>query len=128
MRLSGVLSDRVRIVRQAARGPRVEGRSRLVEQDGPWLPARLTPSEAREVEDPQGGRRAVVMTGELLLGPEGVEVRSSDRLLMRSVRLGEDDALWNVTGLPEVLRGRRQVLAVRVSVERLREPVREVTP
>lgn len=127
MRLAGALVDRARIVRVAAKGPRVEGRSPTVERPGPWWPARVTPTAWREAEDTQGGRRAVVQTAELLLGPEAIEIRSSDRLIVRSPRLAEDDSVWSITGVPEVLRGRRAVIAVRVTGERLREPVREVT-
>jgi hypothetical protein len=125
--LNGTLTDRIRIVRTVVAGPRVEGRSQTAERRDTWWPARLVPGASREAEDAVGGRRAVALTGELWLGAEGQQIRSSDRLIVRAMRLG-DDATWTVTGLPEVLRGRRDVLAVRVPVERLVEPPREATP
>jgi hypothetical protein len=111
-----VLTDRARVHRVVAAGPRVEGRTSMADTSLGWFPCRLVLGEAREVEGE--GRRRIVEVGELVSFHE--DVRTSDTLEVESAVHGR--GRWRVSGRVQAAPTRRPVRAVVVPVERLAEP------
>jgi len=64
-RLSTALTDQARTVRMEPTGPRVEGSTPLTSLASDWMPARLVPADAPEVED-QGGVTVVRQRGDVI--------------------------------------------------------------
>jgi hypothetical protein len=80
--LTPALADRARVIRTYRTRERIEGRSASFPMEGQWFPCRLVVQPAREVEDPEHGRRRIVETGELVAATD--DVRVTDEVEVRS--------------------------------------------
>ncbi len=117
--LAANLTDRCRYRREIVATERVEGRSATATITGDWLRCRLIPGASPETTNQQGGRVVVTARAELIVGPDGVDFRASDRIEVRSKLLG--DSVWRVVAAPEVATT-RTVKAILLRLERTIEP------
>lgn len=99
--------DRARLLRAESTGRKVEGRTQRQQTTGEWVDARLDIPSGNELADPSG-RRRIVRTPTLLLGPEdqqGAPVAPlvSDQVEVDSAAYGR--ASWLVTAVKVISRG-----------------------
>lgn len=120
--LAANLTDECRYVREIVAAERVEGRSATATITGQWLACRLIPGASPETADQQGGRIAVSARAELIVGPNGIDFRPSDRIEVRSKVMG--NGTWRVTAAPEIA-ARRTIRAVVLKLERTIEATAE---
>src|SRR4051812_29824890 len=111
--LATALSDRARVVRRIATGPRVEGSRQTAEVTDDYFPCRVVEAPSREARD---GRGSVRLVQQATLVCQTDDVRATDEVEVNSRTAG--DARWRVSGEPTTIRHQGRTATV-ISLERL---------